>query len=235
MPREPQFWRCTGLVCVCVCSRVDLPCQADARLVRTPLGGCLTCNASASLAQLVEHALRKRMVMGSIPIGGFLPCRAVPCGNSSQEGIRLENNSQKAEAPQRCCECKVFVAIRFADRRTARHHAPYMARKALWPTSRNQQMSGLRLSTASCCPAACAEHLSVCEVTVAPILTAGVSPNCLRVRRPPTTPTNKNKCAILQIVRARSTALQSLRGWWWSALRWDSRRHFSQQSKSGAV
>ena len=26
---------------------------------------------SASLAQLAEHALRKRMVMGSIPIGGF--------------------------------------------------------------------------------------------------------------------------------------------------------------------
>ena len=25
----------------------------------------------ASLAQLEEHALRKRMVMGSIPIGGF--------------------------------------------------------------------------------------------------------------------------------------------------------------------
>ena len=28
--------------------------------------------ASASLAQLAEHALRKRMVMGSIPIGGFI-------------------------------------------------------------------------------------------------------------------------------------------------------------------
>ena len=27
--------------------------------------------AAASLAQLVEHALRKRMVMGSIPIGGL--------------------------------------------------------------------------------------------------------------------------------------------------------------------
>ena len=27
--------------------------------------------ATASLAQLVEHALRKRMVMGSIPIGGL--------------------------------------------------------------------------------------------------------------------------------------------------------------------
>ena len=25
----------------------------------------------ASVAQLVEHALRKRMVMGSIPIGGY--------------------------------------------------------------------------------------------------------------------------------------------------------------------
>ena len=28
--------------------------------------------ASASLAQLVEHALRKRMVVGSIPTGGFI-------------------------------------------------------------------------------------------------------------------------------------------------------------------
>ena len=27
---------------------------------------------SASLAQLVEHALRKRMVVGSIPTGGFI-------------------------------------------------------------------------------------------------------------------------------------------------------------------
>ena len=29
----------------------------------------------ASLAQLVEHALRKRMVVGSIPTGGSLSCR----------------------------------------------------------------------------------------------------------------------------------------------------------------
>ena len=29
----------------------------------------------ASLAQLAEHALRKRMVMGSIPIGGFMALR----------------------------------------------------------------------------------------------------------------------------------------------------------------
>jgi hypothetical protein len=31
---------------------------------------CQSCTPQASLAQLVEHALRKRMVMGSIPIGG---------------------------------------------------------------------------------------------------------------------------------------------------------------------
>jgi hypothetical protein len=31
---------------------------------------CQCCTPQASLAQLVEHALRKRMVMGSIPIGG---------------------------------------------------------------------------------------------------------------------------------------------------------------------
>ena len=29
----------------------------------------------ASLAQLAEHALRKRMVVGSIPTGGFLAAR----------------------------------------------------------------------------------------------------------------------------------------------------------------
>ena len=31
----------------------------------------MTATADASLAQLAEHALRKRMVMGSIPIGGL--------------------------------------------------------------------------------------------------------------------------------------------------------------------
>ena len=33
---------------------------------------CSHCAPDASLAQLVEHALRKRMVVGSIPTGGFL-------------------------------------------------------------------------------------------------------------------------------------------------------------------
>ena len=33
---------------------------------------CQPCMPQASLAQLAEHALRKRMVMGSIPIGGRL-------------------------------------------------------------------------------------------------------------------------------------------------------------------
>ena len=46
--------------------------------------GCLV--AHASLAQLVEHALRKRMVVGSIPTGGFCvrlrapACRVPVCG-----------------------------------------------------------------------------------------------------------------------------------------------------------
>ena len=31
--------------------------------------------AAASLAQLVEHALRKRMVTGSIPVGGYVAAR----------------------------------------------------------------------------------------------------------------------------------------------------------------
>jgi hypothetical protein len=36
------------------------------------------CTPQASLAQLVEHALRKRMVMGSIPIGGSFAQRRRP-------------------------------------------------------------------------------------------------------------------------------------------------------------
>ena len=39
---------------------------------------CQCCTPQASLAQLVEHALRKRMVMGSIPIGGSFAQRRRP-------------------------------------------------------------------------------------------------------------------------------------------------------------
>ena len=44
------------------------------------LGFWVTCisnaaAAAASLAQLVEHALRKRMVTGSIPVGGYVAAR----------------------------------------------------------------------------------------------------------------------------------------------------------------
>ena len=40
---------------------------------------CAVCgyNITASLAQLVEHTLRKRAVMGSIPIGGSVMLRHV--------------------------------------------------------------------------------------------------------------------------------------------------------------
>ena len=43
--------------------------RAGAERARTERAGA---SGRASLAQLVEHALRKHMVMGSIPIGGFI-------------------------------------------------------------------------------------------------------------------------------------------------------------------
>ena len=52
------------------------------------LGTPVMCDAS--LAQLAEHALRKRMVVGSIPTGGFLFWQGHP--SSSME-------SQKAPGP----------------------------------------------------------------------------------------------------------------------------------------
>ena len=49
-----------------------MPAEAEARVA--PMAGqavrVVNVWTRASLAQLVEHALRKRMVMGSIPIGG---------------------------------------------------------------------------------------------------------------------------------------------------------------------
>ena len=44
---------------------------------------CASCSSNiastrASLAQLAEHALRKRMVVGSIPTGGFFPMHLFP-------------------------------------------------------------------------------------------------------------------------------------------------------------
>ena len=46
---------------------------------------------SASLAQLVEHALRKRMVLGSIPTGGFYAARMESeCGGEKMTLAGLE-------------------------------------------------------------------------------------------------------------------------------------------------
>ena len=41
-------------------------------LARRPGTSVAWLNLEASLAQLAEHALRKRMVVGLIPTGGFL-------------------------------------------------------------------------------------------------------------------------------------------------------------------
>ncbi len=69
------------------------PCPPGQRLLhvsRLSLGGCLRGKgADASLAQLVEHALRKRMVVGSIPTGGLLPFQ--PC---SMRGLVAANRPQ---------------------------------------------------------------------------------------------------------------------------------------------
>ena len=49
----------------------------------------------ASLAQLVEHALRKRMVVGSIPTGGLVVDRATCCCCCCCTGAGLEAYTQQ--------------------------------------------------------------------------------------------------------------------------------------------
>ena len=51
----------------------------------------LVSHGVASLAQLAEHALRKRMVAGSIPAGGFSFKRLPKCVEHLRERIRLKN------------------------------------------------------------------------------------------------------------------------------------------------
>ena len=46
--------------------------------------------SEASLAQLAEHALRKRMVVGSIPTGGFMMSAATEAGRRCC-GIAVED------------------------------------------------------------------------------------------------------------------------------------------------
>ena len=67
---------CTGCAS-CSCSPKELLCSRNrCAQKQIRLSGLAGPNAaSASLAQLVEHALRKRMVVGSIPTGGCLAQR----------------------------------------------------------------------------------------------------------------------------------------------------------------
>ena len=63
----------------------------------------------ASLAQLAEHALHKRMVMGSIPIGGLMLLpkdRAVGQANNSgaRRGGVGGGEGRKAPRPCRCVD-----------------------------------------------------------------------------------------------------------------------------------
>ena len=52
-------------------------------------GHCFTGGCKASLAQLAEHALRKRMVMGSSPIGGYGMCDSCHVRGWAQAKLRL--------------------------------------------------------------------------------------------------------------------------------------------------
>ena len=62
----------------------------------------------ASLAQLVEHALRKRMVMGSIPIGGcafVIVARtwSLTCGCIAKRTIKHETSDYESKSWVRNC------------------------------------------------------------------------------------------------------------------------------------
>ncbi len=62
------------------------PCapEHDIQQLCDPRSVCCLCASrrDASLAQLAEHALRKRMVVGSIPTGGFVGSLVVSESNS---------------------------------------------------------------------------------------------------------------------------------------------------------
>ena len=62
---------------------------------------------SASVAQLAEHALRKRMVMGSIPIGGSLPKRSHRAQISRALEFALCESSQYAPREARTPDLEV--------------------------------------------------------------------------------------------------------------------------------
>ena len=56
---------------------------------------------NASLAQLVEYALRKRMVVGSIPTGGLRCCRALEEARQSSRGFYFRLSDDFARARSR--------------------------------------------------------------------------------------------------------------------------------------
>ena len=62
------------------CSLDTLHCE-----FASPLPHCLRLQLLASIAQLAEHALRKRTVVGSIPTGGFL------FGSSARQKVSMRN------------------------------------------------------------------------------------------------------------------------------------------------
>ena len=102
-PPAPTMRRSCGVPCaqlnrchVCACGRCRPRHHGGARLLRlsgtsTGVGSSLTlaCRgddtacANASVAQLAEHALRKRMVMGSIPIRGCSRPLCAPGGGAA--------------------------------------------------------------------------------------------------------------------------------------------------------
>ena len=60
----------------------------------------------ASLAQLVEHALRKRMVRGSIPLGGLCVC------GCDLPSTHLETATEHVQANPQTTRGSVFLRVR---------------------------------------------------------------------------------------------------------------------------
>ena len=61
-----------------------------------------TGQAFASIAQLVEHALRKRTVVGSIPTGGFLFCIEIKFAKQEETAVSPCNDGLAASLLNSC-------------------------------------------------------------------------------------------------------------------------------------
>ena len=80
--------------------------QQNAKIILSVIASCVNRQPyifekksaeSASIAQLVEHALRKRMVLGSIPSGGFVQLSA----HAAMEIVSMKSQSCFADSSMR--------------------------------------------------------------------------------------------------------------------------------------